>query len=109
MPDGNQAKAAEVKRREINLDAARAERAAQRGEPPVLTVDGKSYELPHELPTDFVELVIEERLRAALRLVIGSDADELKLSVEDWEYLAEEVADAYGIKGGLKNLRPSGS
>jgi hypothetical protein len=113
MPDTSPSAAA-IKRREINLDAARAERAAKRGEPPVIILEGTTYPLPPELPTDFVELIVEERLKEAFAILVGAEAlaeleAKTKLSVEDWETIAEGVTEAYGIQGGLGNLRPSGS
>lgn len=101
-------------RREINLDAARAERAAQKGEPPVFILEGNTYELPIELPVAFVEAVVEERLKEALEVLIGKAATEAleastSMSVEDWEVLANGISEAYGIQGGLGNLPASTS
>lgn len=109
MPDESTAK-----RREINLDAARAARAAAKGEPASLTLEGNTYELPIELPVAFVEAVVEERLQEAMGILLGPEvAAELEastsMSVEDWEELANGIAEVYGIQGGLGNLPASTS
>lgn len=101
-----------TRRREINLDAARAERAAKRGEPPFFVLEGKTYELPHELPSVFVEAIVEERLRDAMVAILDEETvAELEasttMSVDDWEVLAEGITEAYGLSGGLGNLPAS--
>jgi len=103
-----------TRRREINLDAARAERAEHKGEPPFIVLEGETYELPLELPTAFVEAVVEERLRDGLVILLGKDAVEAieavtSMSVEDWEVLADGIGEAYGVQGGLGNLPASTS
>lgn len=103
-----------TRRREINLDAARAERAKQKGEPPYIILEGERYELPIELPTAFIEAVVEERLRDGLVVILGEEAVKAieavtSMSVEDWEELANGISEAYGIQGGLGNLPASTS
>lgn len=103
-----------TRRREINLDAARAERAKQKGEPPFIVLEGQRFDLPLELPTAFIEAVVEERLREGLIILLGEESVKAiegttSMSVEDWEVLANGVSEAYGIQGGLGNSPASTS
>lgn len=108
-----------TERRKIDLNAAREARGATQKEPVELIVgyeaDGKTpktYELPSELPLDFVELIQADQVTAAFASLVGAEkAPELahELRFEDAEALSELIAEVYGIEGGLGNLPASGA
>jgi hypothetical protein len=93
--------------RRIDLDAARRARAEQRGDPPVVVVGGKEYELPAELPGEVVTsfgLVVRgdvSALDSAIGSLFGDKFGEIKavgLSWEDEKYLLESVLEEYGFE-----------
>jgi hypothetical protein len=108
--------------RKIDLDAARRARLEQRGPAPVVTVNGKDYELPAELPADVVTAFgLVQRgdvsaLEAALEALFAGKLAELKadsvaagapLSWDDLVFLIESAVDEYGLD--LPGSRASGS
>lgn len=97
----------------IDLDAARAQRAAARAEAgeesPVVRLEGRTFELPVELPADAIERLgpfLEqgpEALRVGLEVFLGEHYEPimaLGLSMDDAKELLEGVADAYGFDMG---------
>lgn len=102
--------------RVIDLDAARAARAAERGEPAVVIRHGETFELPAELPVDFVDLIVADEYREAFAVLFGDAATAGRfigppgdLTMDDLAELADGVAGVYGIRGGLGNLPASGA
>lgn len=97
--------------RRIDLNAAREARGAATKEPVELTVGDLTFELPAELPLDFVELITADRILDAFRALVDDRAEELRgaMTFDDIEVFAEEIAAAYGIEGGLGNLPASGA
>lgn len=100
--------------RHADLDAARQARAAKRGEAASFTLGGIRFELPPELPVRFVELISQDRARAAFEELLGPDANrqlwaDVKPSMEDLEAISHVIGRAYGFEGGLGNLSASGA
>lgn len=107
-----------AERRKIDLRATREARGAAQKEPVELVVpDPKdldkdlTFELPPELPLDFVELIHDDQVLEAFRALVDDRAEELRgaLYYEDVEDFAELIGEAYGIEGGLGNLPASGA
>lgn len=95
--------------RRVNLDerlaSARAARAESQGDAPVLTVGGKEFTLPVEMPYDFLRLCQYAEFHAAAAAIGGQDLadaiEDLKLSVDDLETFFDTVAeDLYGVTEG---------
>lgn len=102
--------------RTINLRAAREARGAASKTPVDLVVpdpdnpaEDLHFELPPEMPLDFVELILADRILEAFESLVGDRAAELRgaLFYEDAEELAEQIAEVYGVEGGLGNLPAS--
>ena len=93
-------------RRVIDLDAARIARAETRGEPIVVRLGGKDFELPPELPADVVTsfgMVMRGDVAAlgeALAALFGDELPSIKaarLSWEDEKLLLESTLELYGF------------
>lgn len=86
----------------LDLDAARAERAARGEAAPSVTVDGKTYELPREMPWAVVEAVAAgdaEGVANAVRLLLGEQWEDFKahnISAADMVALITHVGESYG-------------
>lgn len=96
--------------RVLDLDAARAARAEVEEAPPVVRLEGQTFELPRELPIDFAFRHREGDLRGALGMLFGDSADRffaLRPSVADIEELAAGVLKMYGLSPG--EAKASGS
>lgn len=103
----------ETGRRVIDLDAAAEARAANRGEPIEVVFKGDTFELPAELPADFLELIADDRLTPAMVSLLGEEEAVRfmghKPSVEDLIEFAQGIAAEYGFPGGLGNSLASGA
>lgn len=88
----------------IDLDAARAARAEERGEAPVLKLGGKEFALPVELPLEFGRLWSTGQTFEGLQLLIGLDRwDEFRechMSNLDLEQFIIELAKVYQVPNG---------
>jgi hypothetical protein len=98
----------------IDLDAAAAARAEERGDPPVVRWKGKTYQLPPECPARFLEaIVVDDFERAFDALFEDSDLSAAAFldaaGYEDLVTLSQGIAEVYGLEGGLGNLRASGA
>lgn len=100
-----------TERRTIDLNAAREARGAATKEPVDLHVGELVFELPAELPLEFVELIYADQIVEAFRSLVGDRAEELRAALyfEDVEELAAQIGEVYGIEGGLGNLSASGA
>jgi hypothetical protein len=92
--------------RVIDLDSARAARAEKRGDvdSPRIRFSEEDFDLPLELPADFVLLVEEGRFRDGIKSLF-SEADAERFfahqpSMDDLEQLAESLFDTYGVDEG---------
>lgn len=61
--------------RELDLDAARTARAEVRGDPPTIRLGGETFELPAELPMEYVWRSIEGEDREALGTLFNGDLE----------------------------------
>lgn len=107
-----------TEQRTIDLRAAREARGAAQKERVTLKVpdpanldEDLTFSLPPELPLGFLELILTDQILEAFRALVGDRAEELRgaLYFEDAEELADQIAEVYGIEGGLGNLSTSGS
>lgn len=95
----------------IDLDKSRAARREAKGEGPVVTLEGKEYKLPVELPFEALEALrgMNDPSTAAGSLVDFTEAMlgksyagmKGKLSFDDLESLVEGVLEEYGISSPL--------
>lgn len=87
--------------RNIDLDAARAARAAAKQEQPTVTFGGKAWVLPAELPWAVAEAAAAQDtagIVSAIASMLGEQWPEFKAlnpSVEDMTALMEAVGDIY--------------
>lgn len=105
IPATNGAAPSKMPQRIIDLCAARAARLEALGEPVVLKWDeGIEFTLPVELPAEFALCAQEDRMRDAIRALLGPEqADEffsLRPSMDDIMELADATGRVYGIKPG---------
>ena len=80
----------------IDLDARRAARAEQAGEAPSVVFGGVTFQMPPEMPIEFLELLAGGKVAAALRTLFGPKTDEFLAgspSMADVTALAE----VYGV------------
>lgn len=56
----------------LNLDAKRAARAAARGEPMRMVLDGQTFDLVAEMPIEIGELAADNKIPEALRLMLAN-------------------------------------
>jgi hypothetical protein len=89
----------------LDLDAARAARAAKaeaEGEAHVLVLGGQEFELPTEMPLDFVLAAAEGDVAGSLRVLLGEEEYEnlraKGLSVSDLNELIGGLAEVYGLE-----------
>ena len=87
----------------IDINKGRRARAAKRetsGEPIVLIIGDAEFELPGELPFEFVARATDNDLRGALVELLNGSSDaffEQKPTFNDVMELVQEVAAAYGF------------
>jgi hypothetical protein len=96
--------------RVLNLNAARAQRAAARAEadsqPVTLELGDEMFELPVEMPYDLIRLASEGDLHGALASLFDGDEDAMKrlyaqrLSMDDLEALVKGASEIYGVGEG---------
>lgn len=92
--------------RVIDLDQARAARAEARGgkEAPQIKLDNRHWQLPAEIPVDFVMEAERGNFRRAFTFIfdekVGAEFNEIGLSLDDVEALAEGVYEVYGVDTG---------
>lgn len=82
-------------KRELDLDARRAARAEQSGEPPVVVFGGEKFDLPAELPLTFMEHLAAGRFASAVEALVGDQAPAFLAhgpSMEDLMELSEMYA-----------------
>lgn len=97
--------------RSIDLDAARAARAEIADEPVRLTFDGKTIELPVEMPADFALLLADGDFRGATTALLGDDNTgwffDLRPSLDDLKALTKGAGEVYGLTAGESEASPS--
>lgn len=100
--------------RRIDLDQARAERDAARSEadrkPVMLRLGGQDFPLPVELPIDFALHAQQGDMRGAVEALLGENADaffEQRPTLDDFEAIAEQARDVYGITEGKSEASPT--
>lgn len=86
----------------LDLDAARAARAEAQAEKPTVTLDGRVYELPSEMPWAVVEAVASGEATGvveAVRILLGDQWDDFRsagLSMADLIELMQHIGGLYG-------------
>lgn len=96
---------------EIDLDAARAARAETR-EPKWVLLGGKKWDLPAEMPWDYVELVDGGDVKGALRLLLADQFDGFwaqGLSADDLKEATRQIPRMYGFGGPGESSASGGS
>lgn len=100
----------------LDLDAARAARLEATKEPKSFTLDGKTYELPFELPLDVTFAWAEGSLRAGLQALLRDRFEGFVTvaSDRDLQELIEWIQEQYGPDQGespasVASLRSGGS
>lgn len=92
--------------RVIDLDQARAARAEARGktEAPRIKLDNRHWQLPAEIPLDFLTEVERGNFRRGFTFLFEGEVGEeflaVGLSIEDLEVLSEGVYEVYGLDRG---------
>lgn len=92
--------------RVIDLDQARAARAEARGdkEAPRIKLENRHWQLPAECPLDFITEIEFGNFRQAFTHVFDEEVCEeflaIKLSIDDFEVLAEGALAVYGVDKG---------
>lgn len=100
--------------RTIDLDAARAARAAAQGEPAALVWAGETYPLPPELPALFLSAIVEDRFEEAFAALFPDGSFDVagfmaSATYEDLVEFSQGIGAIYGIDGGLGKSRASGA
>jgi hypothetical protein len=84
----------------IDLDALKAQRAEALAEPHELVFGGQTFQLPAELPGDYI-FVDREDLQTAFRLLLGEEQWAaflaLKPTISDFKALTEAIPELYGL------------
>lgn len=92
--------------RVIDLDQARAARAEARGdtEAPQIKLDNRHWQLPAEIPLDFLTEVERGAFRRGFTFLFDDKVCEeflaIGLSIEDFEELSDGVYAVYGLDKG---------